>query len=68
TVYFPVNLIGNLYVSNGMSAGNTLKEARRHACGAAVPSTGPPHIGKDHPWLKLRPLSSRNCATAPAPA
>lgn len=29
TVYFPVNLISNLYVSNGMSAGNTLKEARR---------------------------------------
>jgi ribosomal protein S12 methylthiotransferase accessory factor len=31
TVYFPVNLIGNLYVSNGMSAGNTLKEARTQA-------------------------------------
>jgi ribosomal protein S12 methylthiotransferase accessory factor len=31
TVYFPVNLIGNLYVSNGMSAGNTLKEARAQA-------------------------------------
>jgi ribosomal protein S12 methylthiotransferase accessory factor len=30
-VYFPVNLIGNLYVSNGMSAGNTLKEARTQA-------------------------------------
>jgi ribosomal protein S12 methylthiotransferase accessory factor len=29
--YFPVNLIGNLYVSNGMSAGNTLKEARTQA-------------------------------------
>ncbi len=28
TVYFPVNLIGNIYVSNGMSAGNSLKEAR----------------------------------------
>jgi ribosomal protein S12 methylthiotransferase accessory factor len=28
---FPVNLIGNLYVSNGMSAGNTLKEARTQA-------------------------------------
>lgn len=27
-VYIPVNLIGNLYVSNGMSAGNTLYEAR----------------------------------------
>jgi ribosomal protein S12 methylthiotransferase accessory factor len=31
TAYFPVNLIGNLYVSNGMSAGNTLKEARAQA-------------------------------------
>jgi len=28
TVWFPVNLIGNLYVSNGMSAGNTMHEAR----------------------------------------
>lgn len=31
SVLFPVNLIGNLYVSNGMSAGNTLKEARTQA-------------------------------------
>ena len=29
--YFPVNLIGNLYVSNGMSAGNTMMEARTQA-------------------------------------
>ncbi len=28
TVWFPVNIIGNLYVSNGMSAGNTENEAR----------------------------------------
>ena len=28
TVYFPSNLIENLYVSNGMSAGNTLDEAQ----------------------------------------
>lgn len=27
TVYFPVSLIGNLFVSNGMSAGNTKEEA-----------------------------------------
>ena len=26
-VYFPINLIGNLYVSNGMSAGNSIEEA-----------------------------------------
>lgn len=31
TVYIPVNLIGNLFVSNGMSAGNTLYEARTQA-------------------------------------
>ena len=28
TILFPVNIIGNLYVSNGMSAGNTKNEAR----------------------------------------
>ena len=31
TVYFPVNLISNLYVSNGMAAGNTRAEARAQA-------------------------------------
>ena len=30
-VWFPVNIIGNLYVSNGMSAGNTAAEARTQA-------------------------------------
>lgn len=30
-VYFPVNLIANLYVSNGMAAGNTANEARAQA-------------------------------------
>ncbi len=29
--WFPVNIIGNLYVSNGMSAGNTQDEARTQA-------------------------------------
>jgi ribosomal protein S12 methylthiotransferase accessory factor len=28
TIWFPVNIIGNIYVSNGMSAGNTVDEAR----------------------------------------
>jgi ribosomal protein S12 methylthiotransferase accessory factor len=28
TVYIPANLIGNIFVSNGMSAGNTIYEAR----------------------------------------
>ncbi len=31
TVWFPVNVVGNLYVSNGMSAGNTPHEARTQA-------------------------------------
>jgi ribosomal protein S12 methylthiotransferase accessory factor len=31
TTFFPVNIIGNLYVSNGMAAGNTLMEARTQA-------------------------------------
>ena len=30
-IWFPVNIIGNLYVSNGMSAGNTADEARAQA-------------------------------------
>lgn len=30
-VYVPVNLIANIYVSNGMSAGNTINEARVQA-------------------------------------
>lgn len=29
--FFPVNIIGNLYVSNGMAAGNTMMEARSQA-------------------------------------
>ena len=28
TIWFPINIIGNIYVSNGMSAGNTRNEAR----------------------------------------
>lgn len=31
SVWFPVNIIGNLYMSNGMSAGNTPFEARTQA-------------------------------------
>ena len=31
SVWFPVNIIGNLYLSNGMSAGNTPFEARTQA-------------------------------------
>jgi ribosomal protein S12 methylthiotransferase accessory factor len=30
-IYIPMNIIGNLYVSNGMSAGNTANEARVQA-------------------------------------
>jgi ribosomal protein S12 methylthiotransferase accessory factor len=35
-VWFPVNIIGNLYVSNGMSAGNTPAEARTQALSEIV--------------------------------
>ena len=35
-VWFPVNIIGNLYVSNGMSAGNTEAEARTQALSEIV--------------------------------
>ncbi len=31
SIWFPVNIIGNLYVSNGMAAGNTPQEARTQA-------------------------------------
>jgi ribosomal protein S12 methylthiotransferase accessory factor len=31
-VYFPTNLIDNLFLSNGMSAGNTLAKRRCSAC------------------------------------
>jgi len=31
TIWFPVNIIGNIYVSNGMSAGNSAYEARVQA-------------------------------------
>ena len=36
SVWFPVNIIGNLYVSNGMSAGNTPAEARTQALSEIV--------------------------------
>ncbi len=36
TVWFPVNIIANLYVSNGMSAGNTAAEARTQALSEIV--------------------------------
>ena len=35
-VWFPVNIIGNLYVSNGVSAGNTPVEARAQALSEIV--------------------------------
>ena len=36
SIWFPVNIIGNLYVSNGMSAGNTPVEARTQALSEIV--------------------------------
>ena len=35
-VWFPVNIVGNLYVSNGMSAGNSEAEARTQALSEIV--------------------------------
>lgn len=36
TIWFPVNIVGNLYASNGMSAGNTEQEARTQALSEIV--------------------------------
>ncbi|TDR72034.1 30S ribosomal protein S12 methylthiotransferase accessory factor YcaO [Paludibacterium purpuratum] len=36
TTWFPINIIGNLYVSNGMAAGNTAPEARTQALSEIV--------------------------------
>ncbi len=36
TVYFPINIIANLYVSNGMAAGNSAAEARTQALSEIV--------------------------------
>ncbi len=36
TVYFPVNILHNLYASNGMSAGNTPDECRSQALGEVL--------------------------------
>ena len=36
TIWMPVNIIGNLYVSNGMSAGNSKEEARAQALSEIV--------------------------------
>ena len=36
TVYFPANILGNLYLSNGMSAGNSAPEARAQALAEIV--------------------------------
>lgn len=36
TVWFPANIVGNLYLSNGIAAGNTLAEARTQALSEVV--------------------------------
>ncbi|MEI7613201.1 MAG: 30S ribosomal protein S12 methylthiotransferase accessory factor YcaO [Betaproteobacteria bacterium] len=36
SIWFPVNIIGNLYVSNGMAAGNSLEEARAQALSEVI--------------------------------
>lgn len=49
-IWFPVNIIGNLYVSNGMSAGNTPPEARTQALAEIVER-----------YVKFRVLSEGLC-------
>jgi ribosomal protein S12 methylthiotransferase accessory factor len=46
TVYFPSNLIENLFVSNGMSAGNTLAEAQVQCLSEMFRRTGLPSAGE----------------------
>ncbi|QEW07236.1 30S ribosomal protein S12 methylthiotransferase accessory factor YcaO [Nitrincola iocasae] len=75
TVWFPVNILGNLYVSNGMAAGNSIWEARvqalseifvRHikntiiSSGISLPLIPESEIAK-HPKVKgaLRTLRSK---------
>ncbi len=48
--FFPVNIIGNLYVSNGMAAGNTLVEARTQALSEIFER-----------WVKYRIISEGLC-------
>lgn len=36
TVWFPANIIGNLYLSNGIAAGNTLAEAKTQALSEVI--------------------------------
>lgn len=49
-IYFPVNIIGNLYVSNGMSAGNTPTEARVQALSEIFER-----------WVKFKIISESIC-------
>ncbi len=73
TVYFPASVVGNLYVSNGLSAGNNAAEARtqglsevfeRHvknrviAEGIALPRI-PEHVVEQYPDI-ARAISSLN--------
>jgi len=74
TVWFPVNILGNLYVSNGMAAGNSVYEARvqalseifeRHikntiiSSGISLPLVPESEIAK-HPRVKAALRTLRN--------
>ncbi len=48
TVYIPMNIVGNLYVSNGMSAGNTRNEARVQGCLKSSSVISKPHYCRIH--------------------
>jgi ribosomal protein S12 methylthiotransferase accessory factor len=69
TVYFPSNLIENLYVSNGMSAGNTWPKRRCSACRrfSNAPSSAKSSKAKS-PCRTCRRTCWRNIPASPASA
>lgn len=56
-VYFPTNLIENLFLSNGMSAGNTLQEAQVQCLSEIIERAVKKHIIQEEIALPDVPLS-----------
>jgi len=67
-VYFPTNLIDNLFLSNGMSAGNTLAKRRCNACRKSSSARSSAKFSKaSSPCPMCRPRCWRNIpASSPA--
>ena len=61
TIYFPVNIIGNIYVSNGMAAGNTKEEARVQALIPDTVLARFPHIVESIKTLEAEGFGIRVC-------